>query len=233
MNIRSIYRNLHWPKTYPLKSSQESSEIKNCQLPSSRKVKSSSLLTRMILLSPGILWANCVGSWYPEVEFIASRMRWRWYRGREKAQLNTTAPEASFCALQEISPSLTRFSAGSKSPQNTFWSYLQLSNYLFHCLHTCWPGVDRCLVNRNLVDRPFFVAQMIGRSLTSNVLDRCCARSTVPLRTLCQQPQAKPEPKFVQMKPPGDDKIRDVCVHCSFINYKNPKIVVGTVSTWK
>ncbi len=29
--------------------------------------------------------------------------------------------------------------------------------------------------------------------------------------------------------PPGDDKLRPVCENCGFINYKNPKIVVGCV----
>lgn len=33
--------------------------------------------------------------------------------------------------------------------------------------------------------------------------------------------------------PGGDDKERLVCPECSFIHYENPKIVVGTVSTWE
>lgn len=31
--------------------------------------------------------------------------------------------------------------------------------------------------------------------------------------------------------PPGDDKPRPVCSTCGFINYKNPKLVVGCVVT--
>lgn len=33
--------------------------------------------------------------------------------------------------------------------------------------------------------------------------------------------------------PEGDDKERDVCNTCGFINYSNPKIVVGSVVTWE
>ncbi|MEZ5896255.1 MAG: NUDIX hydrolase [Parvularculaceae bacterium] len=35
--------------------------------------------------------------------------------------------------------------------------------------------------------------------------------------------------KFIKDIPPGDDHERDVCRHCGFIDYKNPKIVVGSV----
>jgi ADP-ribose pyrophosphatase YjhB (NUDIX family) len=34
---------------------------------------------------------------------------------------------------------------------------------------------------------------------------------------------------FQKKTPEGDDKERDVCGHCGFIDYKNPKIVVGAV----
>ena len=37
---------------------------------------------------------------------------------------------------------------------------------------------------------------------------------------------------YVKQVPEGDDKERDVCVKCGFINYLNPKVVVGAVSTW-
>ena len=33
--------------------------------------------------------------------------------------------------------------------------------------------------------------------------------------------------------PPGDDKERSVCGHCGFVDYQNPKIVVGSVATWE
>lgn len=36
-------------------------------------------------------------------------------------------------------------------------------------------------------------------------------------------------PNFVQQIPVGDDKPRQVCTDCGFINYVNPKIVAGVV----
>lgn len=41
------------------------------------------------------------------------------------------------------------------------------------------------------------------------------------------------EPRFERRIPPGDDHERSVCAHCAFINYENPKIVVGSVTTWE
>ena len=32
--------------------------------------------------------------------------------------------------------------------------------------------------------------------------------------------------------PPGDDRERLVCNDCGFVNYVNPKIIVGSVATW-
>lgn len=40
------------------------------------------------------------------------------------------------------------------------------------------------------------------------------------------------EPRFEETVPPGDDRVRAVCAHCSFIDYRNPKIVVGSVASW-
>ncbi|MDZ4777996.1 MAG: NUDIX hydrolase [Alphaproteobacteria bacterium] len=40
-------------------------------------------------------------------------------------------------------------------------------------------------------------------------------------------------PAFVQRIPDGEDRLRDVCDTCGFINYVNPKIVVGSVVTWE
>jgi ADP-ribose pyrophosphatase YjhB (NUDIX family) len=37
------------------------------------------------------------------------------------------------------------------------------------------------------------------------------------------------QPSFSQRQPPGEDKPRDVCDHCGFIDYRNPKIVAGAV----
>ena len=38
---------------------------------------------------------------------------------------------------------------------------------------------------------------------------------------------------FVREIPDGDDRERLVCPDCGFINYENPKIVVGAVVTWE
>jgi len=38
---------------------------------------------------------------------------------------------------------------------------------------------------------------------------------------------------FSRSVPDGDDRERDVCDHCGFVDYKNPKIVVGSVALWK
>ncbi len=44
---------------------------------------------------------------------------------------------------------------------------------------------------------------------------------------MSQKPQL--DPGFVKATPAGDDHERDVCAHCGFIDYKNPKIVVGSI----
>ena len=38
---------------------------------------------------------------------------------------------------------------------------------------------------------------------------------------------------FTRRVPLGDDRRRLVCEDCGFVAYENPKIVVGTVATWK
>ena len=38
---------------------------------------------------------------------------------------------------------------------------------------------------------------------------------------------------FVRQVPEGDGRERDVCLKCGFVNYLNPKVVVGAVSTWE
>ena len=40
-------------------------------------------------------------------------------------------------------------------------------------------------------------------------------------------------PRFEITTPPGDDRKRSVCAACGFVDYKNPKIVVGSVAVWK
>lgn len=37
------------------------------------------------------------------------------------------------------------------------------------------------------------------------------------------------KPSFSHRLAPGEDKARDVCDHCGFIDYRNPKIVAGAV----
>lgn len=39
--------------------------------------------------------------------------------------------------------------------------------------------------------------------------------------------------KFETKVPDGDDHERAMCGHCGFIDYKNPKIVVGSVARWE
>ena len=39
--------------------------------------------------------------------------------------------------------------------------------------------------------------------------------------------------RFVRRIPDGDDRDRLVCDSCGFINYENPKVVVGSVATWQ
>ncbi|MEQ1930906.1 MAG: NUDIX hydrolase [Parvularculaceae bacterium] len=40
-------------------------------------------------------------------------------------------------------------------------------------------------------------------------------------------------PAFEQRTPPGEDRERAVCVRCGFIDYRNPRIVVGAVADWQ
>ena len=42
----------------------------------------------------------------------------------------------------------------------------------------------------------------------------------------------KQEPNFERSVPPGDNIERSVCAACGFVDYQNPKIVVGSVATW-
>ena len=43
---------------------------------------------------------------------------------------------------------------------------------------------------------------------------------------------AAPPPAFHLEVPPGEDRERRVCDRCGFIDYVNPRIVVGSVVTW-
>lgn len=40
------------------------------------------------------------------------------------------------------------------------------------------------------------------------------------------------EPSFTRRVPEGDDRARPVCDTCGFIDYQNPKVVVGSVASW-
>ena len=40
------------------------------------------------------------------------------------------------------------------------------------------------------------------------------------------------EPSFSEKVPPGEDRERSVCDHCGFVDYVNPKVVVGAVAAW-
>jgi ADP-ribose pyrophosphatase YjhB (NUDIX family) len=39
-------------------------------------------------------------------------------------------------------------------------------------------------------------------------------------------------PSFSHQVPQGDTRPRRVCDHCGFVDYVNPRLVVGTVATW-
>lgn len=39
--------------------------------------------------------------------------------------------------------------------------------------------------------------------------------------------------RFVHQVPEGDDRERRVCADCGFVDYQNPKVVVGSVATWE
>ncbi|WP_193367029.1 NUDIX hydrolase [Pelagibius marinus] len=42
-----------------------------------------------------------------------------------------------------------------------------------------------------------------------------------------------PAARFERRVPEGDDRTRLVCSDCGFVNYENPKIVVGSVAAWE
>jgi ADP-ribose pyrophosphatase YjhB (NUDIX family) len=51
------------------------------------------------------------------------------------------------------------------------------------------------------------------------------------MRTMTSEQQLTQ--RFLKKTPSGDDHLRDVCGHCGFIDYKNPKIVVGAVCAFE
>jgi ADP-ribose pyrophosphatase YjhB (NUDIX family) len=42
-----------------------------------------------------------------------------------------------------------------------------------------------------------------------------------------------PGPRFVRRIPDGDDRQRRICTDCGFVDYENPKVVVGSVVAWR
>ena len=45
--------------------------------------------------------------------------------------------------------------------------------------------------------------------------------------------QLSPSPSFVQRVPEGDNRPRRVCKDCGFVDYENPRVVVGSVVAWQ
>ena len=46
-------------------------------------------------------------------------------------------------------------------------------------------------------------------------------------------PGSQEESRFVREIPDGDDRPRLVCGDCGFVQYENPKVVVGSVAVWQ
>ena len=61
-------------------------------------------------------------------------------------------------------------------------------------------------------------------------LDTGAAASHIRLMADSREHTRRP---FVRKVPEGDDRERRVCADCGFIDYENPKIVVGSVATWE
>ena len=58
-------------------------------------------------------------------------------------------------------------------------------------------------------------------------------RQTVVMSNEMKVPNVQPgSANFVPRVPDGDNRMRQVCADCGFINYENPKIVVGAVCHW-
>ncbi len=51
--------------------------------------------------------------------------------------------------------------------------------------------------------------------------------------TPADSPTGSPSGPIARQVPEGDNRERLVCTDCGFINYENPKIVVGAVCTWE
>jgi ADP-ribose pyrophosphatase YjhB (NUDIX family) len=63
---------------------------------------------------------------------------------------------------------------------------------------------------------------------------KCTAHRRPGLYTLRGDMSApRREPRFVHEVPEGDNRPRRVCSECGFVDYVNPKVVVGSVATWE
>jgi ADP-ribose pyrophosphatase YjhB (NUDIX family) len=51
----------------------------------------------------------------------------------------------------------------------------------------------------------------------------------IPMKT----PDSTTDQSFEHRVPDGDDRLRRVCRDCGFVDYENPKVVVGSVATWE
>ncbi|MEO2167235.1 MAG: NUDIX hydrolase [bacterium] len=51
--------------------------------------------------------------------------------------------------------------------------------------------------------------------------------------SLADRPEPTLPANFIRQIPTGDDRKRRICGDCGFINYHNPKVVVGTLATFE
>lgn len=54
-----------------------------------------------------------------------------------------------------------------------------------------------------------------------------------PYGTVMSHDPSGLSPQFQRLVPEGDDRERRVCDHCGFIDYENPRIIVGSVAIWE
>jgi ADP-ribose pyrophosphatase YjhB (NUDIX family) len=61
---------------------------------------------------------------------------------------------------------------------------------------------------------------------------RAASRQIGAMAEMKESPTVAPSGTFERRVPEGDSQSRLVCRDCGFINYENPKVVVGSVCTW-
>ena len=68
------------------------------------------------------------------------------------------------------------------------------------------------------------------------VLRLRCRATAGPSPEVAPALPSAPEPttaqNFLKCVPAGDERERDMCGTCGFVNYSNPKVVVGAVPLW-